>query len=61
MSVVTLSSDDARTKFRDLIDATMAGQETIIERYNKPVAVVVNYEQWLEWRRGKQTEQSDKE
>lgn len=39
-------SDEARLKLRDILDDTIAGQESVIERYNKPVAVVVPYAVW---------------
>jgi len=47
MTVKTFKSDEARLKLRDILDDVLRGDtEVIIERYNKPSAVVVNYEQW---------------
>ena len=42
----TMSADQARIKWRDTVDLAYRGGEIIIERYNKPVAVVVNYDDW---------------
>jgi prevent-host-death family protein len=49
--IATMDSREARTRFRDILDATVAGKEVVIERYNKPTAVVVNYELWQRMRR----------
>lgn len=47
MSVITVTSEDARLHWRETIDAAYADkQSVVIERYNKPVAVLVNYEAW---------------
>jgi prevent-host-death family protein len=46
MSVMTVKSDEARIRMRDILDETVAGREVVIQRYNKPVAVVVPYELW---------------
>ena len=52
MSTKTVGSDEARLKLRDILDDVQAGTtEVVIERYNKPTAVVVNYAQWQAWRR----------
>jgi prevent-host-death family protein len=52
MSTRTIGSDEARLKLRDILDDVQAGStEVVIERYNKPTAVVVNYAQWQAWRR----------
>jgi len=42
----TISSDQARINWRDTIDTAFKGDEVVIERYSKPVAVVVSYEEW---------------
>lgn len=42
----TLTADEARTNWRDMLDTALRGGEMVIERYNKPIAVVVNYEEW---------------
>jgi prevent-host-death family protein len=50
-AVTTMKADEARVKLRDILDATIAGDEVVIERYNKPTAVVVNYGQWQAWKK----------
>ncbi len=47
MNTVTLRSDDARLKWRDTVDTAFKGTPVIIERYSKPVAVLVSHEEWL--------------
>lgn len=42
----TITADQARINWRDTIDAAFKGDEIVIERYSKPVAVVVNYDDW---------------
>jgi prevent-host-death family protein len=52
MTIKTYKSEDARLKLRDILDDVMTGAaESVIERYGKPTAVVVNYAQWQAWRR----------
>ena len=46
MAIMTLKSDEARIRMRDILDEAVAGREVLIQRYDKPVAVVVLYEQW---------------
>lgn len=47
MSIVTVTSEDARLHWRETIDAAYAEKKSVvIERYNKPVAVLLSYEQW---------------
>lgn len=45
-TITTMKSDEARIQWRDLLDSAHAGDEIVIERYNKPMAVVVNYAEW---------------
>jgi prevent-host-death family protein len=46
MSTITLSSDEARREWRELLErAYLDRQEAIIKRWNKPIAVLVSYEQ----------------
>jgi prevent-host-death family protein len=47
----TYKSDEARDKLRDILDAVTAGREVVIERYNKPVGVVVPHAAWLAYKR----------
>ncbi|MEZ4615606.1 MAG: type II toxin-antitoxin system prevent-host-death family antitoxin [Caldilineaceae bacterium] len=52
MTVKTYTSEDARLKLRNILDDVMTGAaESVIERYGKPTAVVVNYAQWQAWKR----------
>jgi prevent-host-death family protein len=46
MSTITVRSEEARLKWRDTLDHAYQGGEVVIERYNKPAAVVVGYAQW---------------
>lgn len=47
MTIITMKSDEARSKFRDILDNVFSGlTEVVIERYNKPTAVVVSYAEW---------------
>jgi prevent-host-death family protein len=44
----TRSATEARANFSQLLtEAGYAGQETIIERNNRPIAVIVGYEEYL--------------
>ncbi len=55
MTIKTFNSGDARLKLRDILDDVIGGDtEVVIERYNKPSAVIVNYEQWQELKRQQQ-------
>jgi prevent-host-death family protein len=42
----TISSDQARAKWRELLDTAVAGNHIIIERNGKPVAVLVPYQDY---------------
>jgi len=48
MTVSTMRSDEARLNWRELLDQVLANQaaEIVIERYSKPLAVVVNHTAW---------------
>ncbi len=48
MTAKTISSDQARAKWRQLLDTAVAGEPVIIERYGKPVAVLVPYADYIE-------------
>jgi prevent-host-death family protein len=44
----TLNTNEARTRWRDIIDAAHAGQsDIVIERYGKPMVVIIPYEDYL--------------
>lgn len=36
-----LNSEDARTRWRDILDAAGTGQDVVIARYGKPTAAVI--------------------
>lgn len=46
----TISADQARINWRDTVDAAYRGDEIVIERYNKPVAVLMSYDEWAKLR-----------
>lgn len=41
MAYQVLSSEDARTRWRDVLDAAGMGQDVVIARYGKPMAAVI--------------------
>ena len=46
------SASEERANFSELVtEAGYAGREAVIERNNRPVAVIIGYEQYLELRR----------
>jgi antitoxin (DNA-binding transcriptional repressor) of toxin-antitoxin stability system len=47
MNIQTVSSDQARTGWRDLLDGVIAGDVVIIERYGKPVAVMLAHADYV--------------
>jgi hypothetical protein len=51
MNVVTMKGEEARNSWRDIIDTAFKGGEVVIQRYDKPVAVLVNYEAWQAWKK----------
>ena len=48
MAVKTFRSEEARNRFRDVMESVIAGDEVVVERYNRPAAVVISYDQWQE-------------
>lgn len=56
MTIKTMTSEDVRIRLRDVLDDVHTGAEVIIERYRKPAAVVVNYEQWQAWKAAQKAE-----
>ena len=44
---VTLKSNNARLKWREILNAARAGEDTIIKHYDTPIAVVVPYADFL--------------
>ena len=55
----TLSAEHARQNWRGMLDDAYRGGEMVIERYGKPIAVVINYDEWqaLKQRAGNDEEQ----
>ena len=47
MATKTLKSDEARQSWRDVLDAVTTGDQIVIERYNKPVAALISYNDFL--------------
>ncbi|CUS03620.2 protein of unknown function [Candidatus Promineifilum breve] len=39
-----ISSEQARARWRDILDATAAGEQIVIERYGRPVAILIPYQ-----------------
>lgn len=57
------NSDDARTHWRDILDAANAGDDVVIARYGKPMAAVIamaDYEAIIDelddWRAGRRAQ-----
>jgi len=50
MKTLTMKGEEARNSWRDIIDTAFQGGEVVIQRYDKPVAVLVNYDAWLTWK-----------
>ena len=50
-STVTMKSEEARVRMRDILDEVLSGKEVVIERYAKPTAVVIGYKQWQAWKK----------
>jgi prevent-host-death family protein len=46
MTVDVLDSNRARAFWREVLDKAQAGSDTVIERYGKPAAVVIPYEDY---------------
>lgn len=43
---VAVSSEEFRTKWGATLDIAQTGGSVVIERFGRPVAVLVNYEEW---------------
>ena len=48
MDTRVISSDQARAKWREVLDTAVAGKNVIIERYGKPVAVIIPYQDYTQ-------------
>jgi len=40
----TVNANEARTKWRDVLDTVAAGKPVVVERYGKPVAAVIPFD-----------------
>jgi prevent-host-death family protein len=50
----TLSAAEARANFSEIVtEAAYAGRETVIERNNRPLAVIIGYEDYQALRAGR--------
>jgi len=45
MTVKVLKSEAARQQWGEILDLARSGQEIVIERYNKPIAILVGYQE----------------
>jgi antitoxin (DNA-binding transcriptional repressor) of toxin-antitoxin stability system len=48
LATKTISSEKARTQWRDIIESAIAGNDIVIERYGKPIVAMISYEDFLE-------------
>ena len=46
MTVETFKSEEARSRWRDVLDIALTGGRVIVERYAKPQAVILGYKQF---------------
>jgi prevent-host-death family protein len=46
MAIKTLKSEAARQQWGEILDTARAGQEVVIERYNKPVAILLGFQEY---------------
>jgi prevent-host-death family protein len=44
---ITIKSEEARNRWRDMMDAVMGGESVVIERYNTPRAALISYEDFV--------------
>ena len=44
--MLQVSSEFARTHWRDIVDDAYRGEVVVIERYRKPFVVVLGYDEW---------------
>jgi prevent-host-death family protein len=47
MAAKVMKSDAVRMSWRDVLDDVADGDDILVERYNKPVAVVIAYEDYV--------------
>lgn len=46
MTIQTFKSDETRIHLREILDRVVAGNQVVIERYNKPIGVMIPYAEW---------------
>ena len=46
MTIETFKSEEARSRWRDVLDIALTGGRVIVERYAKPQAVILGYKQF---------------
>lgn len=54
---VTISSNKARQDWSRLLNTTLQGQTTVIERYGGPIAVVIPYYEWAKQQTASQNDE----
>jgi len=42
-----MKSEEARLSWRDILDSAAGGSDVVIERYRKPTAVLIGYEDYM--------------
>jgi prevent-host-death family protein len=47
MDIATIDSNNARAKWRNLLDTASAGEDVVITRYGKPVTAMINYDDYI--------------
>ena len=53
----TISSNKARQHWSHLLNATLQGKTTVIERYGRPIAVLMPYYEWVKQQTASQNDQ----
>lgn len=48
MTTKVLSSEKARTQWREVLDTAVSGNDVVVERYGKPAVAIISYEDFLE-------------
>ncbi|MCA9924901.1 MAG: type II toxin-antitoxin system Phd/YefM family antitoxin [Anaerolineales bacterium] len=48
MFTTIMSSDQARSNWREVLETAVAGHSIVIERYGKPVAAIIPYDQFAD-------------
>jgi len=47
MSQQTLKANEARSRWREIVDGVLVGGDVVIERYGKPTVAVIPYDDYL--------------